>query len=90
MESKQSLFNLREQFSDLNIKQVETNHAVYIPESKVNKIFNSITKIFAKKGNGTGFFMELKIDNVHRYFLVTCHHVVLKEDVYSRETIRIY
>ena len=89
MESKQSLFNLREQFSDLNIKEVETNHAVYIPESKVNKIFNSITKIFAKKGNGTGFFMELKIDNVQRYFLVTCHHVVLKEDVDSRETIRI-
>lgn len=89
MESKQSLFNLREQFSDLNIKEVETNHAVYIPESEVNKIFNSITKIFAKKGNGTGFFMELKIDNVQRYFLVTCHHVVLKEDVDSRETIRI-
>ena len=89
MDSKQSLFNLREKFSDLNIKEVETNHAVYIPESKVNKIFNSITKIIGKTGYGTGFFMELKINNDRRYFLVTCHHIVLKKDVDSRETIRI-
>ena len=33
--------------------------------------------------------MELKINNDRRYFLVTCHHIVLKKDVDSRETIRI-
>ena len=102
MENKQSLFNLREEFSELNINEVDTNHAVYIPESKTNKIFNSITKIIMEDGTGTGFFMKLKLENKYSigvcrhfdgldtvYFLVTCEHVVQKKDVDSKETIKI-
>lgn len=102
MENKQSLFNLREKFSELNINEVETNHAVYIPESKTNKIFNSIAKIIVENAMGTGFFMKFKLENKFGirksgyfdgldtiYFLVTCEHIVQKKDVDSKVIIKI-
>lgn len=89
MENKQSLFELREKLSHLNINEVDTDHAAYIPESKVDKIFNSIVKIKVCNRCGTGFFMKLKIQKIMLYFLVTCHHVILEKDVDSKETIGI-
>jgi len=89
MESKQSLFDLREKFSNLYINEVDTDHAAYVPKSKIDKIFNSIAKIKINKQIGTGFFMKLEINNNELYFLVTCHHVILEKDVDSQETILI-
>ena len=89
MESKQSLFDLREKFSNLYINEVDTDHAAYVPKSKIDKIFNSIAKIKINKRIGTGFFMKLEINNNELYFLVTCHHVILEKDVDSQETILI-
>ena len=97
MENKQSLFDLRDKFSELNINEIDTNHAAYITESKTFKIFNSIAKIIAEDRNGTGFFIKLKLEKINckwkyfntKYFLVTCQHVVNKKDVDSTQTIKI-
>lgn len=90
MSKKQSLFELRDKFSKLNVKEVGTGHATFIEESKVDKIFNSIAKIETNDGTGTGFFIKLKIKNNQLPFLLTCYHVISENDVKSKETIKIY
>ena len=59
------------------IEERNTDHAVRIPLSVINKVSKSICKIFYKENdkdiNGTGFFMLLN-NNVKR--LITNYHVI--------------
>lgn len=89
MKDKKSPFKLREMLSELNKNEVDTGQAKGIPESKIDKIFNSIAHIKINSFNGTGFFLKLEIKPSEFYFFVTCEHVISKSDVSSKDTILI-
>ena len=65
---------------DLNqrIDEKNTNHASYISESSIDKIYNSIVRIVTGKiiPEGTGFFMKAKINGKLMHFLLTCYHII--------------
>lgn len=90
MKNMQSSFKLRDKLSNLNINEVKAGKAAYIAENKIDKIFNSIVKIEINEEYGTGFLMKLDICGNQLRYLVTCHHVISKDDVDSKETIKIY
>jgi V8-like Glu-specific endopeptidase len=73
------------------INQNDTQHAPFIPESKTDKLFNSIVKIKMRNGEqGTGFFMKIKIKLNQVNFLLTCNHVIKQTNIDSKETIDIF
>ena len=74
------------------IDETYTKHAVHIPESVSDKLYNSIVRIEKEKGDimGTGFFVKFFIKNQLKHFLFTCHHVIRKTDINSKISIDIY
>ncbi len=78
---------LKKNFSICNqrINENDTLHAPLIPQSKIDKLFNSILKVKSTKdGNisfGTGFFIKLNIKNVEMSFILTCNHVVSEQNI---------
>ena len=77
------------------IDEVETKQAPQIPASAQEKIYNSIVKIRVNIGKnnesyGTGFFIKFQIKKISYHFLVTCNHIINKDNVNSKEKIAIY
>ena len=76
------------------IDESKTNHAPYIPERCVEKLFNSIVRInfiFNKKIiSGTGFFIKFNLKNKIRHFLITCYHVIQERFVNKKMVITFY
>ena len=68
------------------VDEINTKHASHIPESSVDKLFNSIVKIQINESIATGFFMKLNINNKQYHFLLTCNHVI-NEKLISEESI---
>ena len=81
--------------SPQRIDQSPTNHALTIPESASEKLFNSIVRISynlnkAEKVIGTGFFLRVKINNNVSHFLITCQHVIKENFVKEKKVIKLY
>ena len=72
------------------INENDTNHAIYIPESISDKLYNSIVRIQKENEIGTGFFIKIFIKEKLKYFLFTCFHVISKNDIDSKISIDIY
>ena len=70
-------------------KEVNTNYADTIPESIMKKLFNSISRI-SFNGEGTGFFMKIKVNNKIMNCMFTCFHVISAQDIQNQITIDIY
>ena len=66
-----------------------------LPKIKINKseqLYNSICRIYDEKNkkNGTGFFMQIVIEDETFFFLITCDNIVTSEQIDNEETIVIY
>lgn len=70
--------------------EVATNHADAIPESILNKLFNSIVRIVLYDGEATGFFMKFKLNNKEMRCLFTCYHVISDNHINNEITINIF
>ena len=81
--------------STSRVNESKTKHAAGIPESASKKLYNSIVRIEVdlnekEINTGKGFFLELKIKDKERFFLVTCQHVIKEEYVRKKKKIRFY
>ena len=85
--------NLIRNFAICNERKNENNtlHAPLIPQSSIDKLFNSIFKVKSTNNGsivfGTGFFIKLNIKNEEMNFIMTCNHVVSEENI--NESIEI-
>ena len=61
-----------------------------IPESTMNRIFDSIVKIEVDYSSATGFFLQIKIRDRELNCLVTNDHVIPQEYVNSKKIIFLY
>jgi len=76
--------------SDLTNKEINTRHADMTPESISDKLYNSILRITLYKGEATGFFIKIKLNNKKKKCLFTCFHVISDQDIQNQITIDIY
>jgi len=61
-----------------------------ISETTTDALYNSIVRIENQNSIGTGFFLKKQIKNKLKYFLITCHHIITKDDVNSKISINLY
>lgn len=70
--------------SNNRINANDTKHAIYIPESASDKLYNSIVRIETGNSTGTGFFIKILLNKKNKYFLFTCFHVITKNEIDSK------
>ena len=77
-------------YQSTRINQTNTRHAHYIPESSSDYLLNSIVKIETNDEKiATGFFMKANINNRKINLLLTCNHVITKNLISQKTTIKI-
>ena len=67
-----------------------SDKSINIPESAQDKIYNSIVRIEMNNFFGTGFFIKLNIQNKILKCLITCFHVIKKNENEINESIDIF
>ena len=74
---KSNKFNKTKKIGATNRKK-QTKATSENPE----KIFNSICRIYNRKNkkNGTGFFLQITLENEIYYFLLTCSSIISEEN----------
>ena len=70
--------------------EADTKHATFISETAFDAIYNPIVRIETQKLSGTGFILKKEIQNEFKYFLITCEHIITKDDVNSKISIELY
>ena len=72
------------------IDEKDTEHAIFIPESSSEILYNSIVKIVITEINvATGFFMKVTINKKQYHFLLTCNHVIGNKHISEKINIEI-
>ena len=80
----------KEETTKKDLKEVDTGHAYFIPETAADKLYNSIVRIEKENKLATGFFIKIEIKHNVMNFLVTCDHVIGEKDVNANKNISIY
>ena len=70
--------------------EADTKHASFISETASDSIYNSIVRIEIQNISSIGFFLKKQIQYEFKYFLITCEHVITKDDVNSKISIELY
>ena len=76
--------------SDEQINEADTKHASHIPESVIDKLYNSIVRNEMEDIIGTGFFIKIIINLKIKFFLITCQHVITQKDIDCKKTIELF
>ena len=84
---KSNKFNKTKKIGATN-KKKQTKATSENPE----KIFNSICRIYNRKNkkNGTGFFLQITLENEIYYFLLTCSSIISEENSENKDSIILY
>ena len=72
------------------VNESDTKYSTHIPESASDVLYNSIVRIEFGSIIGTGFFVKIKIKEKIKYFLITCNHVISKNDISLKNVLDIY
>lgn len=63
--------------SNNRINANDTKHAIYIPESASDKLYNSIVRIETGNSTGTGFFIKILLNKKKQIFsfhMLSCYN----------------
>ena len=74
------------------VNESNTKHAVNIPESSSEKLYNAIFRIqiINEDIKGTGFFIKFNIKKKSMFFLATCYHILSERFVNEKRDIEIF
>ena len=86
---------IKKHFLKQNKKNKKSLKRKIIPKiAKINceKLYNSICRIYDEKNkkSGTGFFMQIVLENEPYFFLVACKNTITEEQIENHETIVLY
>jgi hypothetical protein len=83
---------IKKQFLKQNKKSLKRKIIPKITKIKSEKLYNSICRIYDEKNKkiGTGFFMQITLENIPYFFLLTCNNIITNEQIENHETIVLY